>query len=85
MKPILKVRLNKFVDFMTDENGVDICVVADTLKGGESFTVKHLLDTCGYIPSNLIVNKRTVPKVLRDNAVGSDFEVQPTDFKILFV
>jgi len=84
-KPFLQVVTNKFIDFMTDENGTGMINIQKTLKKKGVFKVEDLLNECGYIPSQIIKNKRSVPKYLRDNEYMGSFEVYPSNFIIIFV
>jgi len=85
VKPVLKVDKNKFINTMCDENGVDMSDVAKFLKKKGSFTLEDLVSITGYISSNQIKDKKSVPKELRDSEDEEGFEVYPTNFQVVFV
>jgi hypothetical protein len=86
VKPILKVSKSGFVDFMMDDDGVEIGTIKKSLKKKGSFDLNDIVKNCGYIPSNIIKSK--VPdnlKAVTYDEKGKGFEVSPEDFQIEFV
>lgn len=85
-KPILKVSKKGFVNFMMDDDGVEIGTIKKELNKKGVFTLEDIVKNCGYIPSGLIKSK--VPDNLKSvtyDEKGKTFEVQPSDFNIIFV
>jgi hypothetical protein len=93
-KPLLKVKMKEFVEFMFDtgdgSDGYDLdsdgrAEKQLSTKGVFSLSVFDLMKECGYIPSRAIKDKNKVPKELRDNEEQWGFEVNPNDFRIVYV
>jgi hypothetical protein len=85
VKPILVLDKSKFIDFMVDgENGIEISDIKKVLKKKGNFNLTDVVRKCGYITNDIIKNK--IPKKLRLEVDGLKyFEVQPSDFNIVFV
>lgn len=84
-KLVLLIKTAPFVYFMTDENGTDIQEIATKLIKKGSFSLKDLVETCAYIPSQVIQNKMIVPKNFKSNCSFGNFEVNPKDFILILV
>ncbi len=85
-KPILKVSKKGFVNFMMDDDGVEIGTIKRALNKKGVFSLEDIVKNCGYIPSRYIKSK--VPDNLKSvtyDEKGKDFEVTPSDFSIVFV
>lgn len=86
VKPLIKVDRKKFIDWILDEeNGSSLGDIAKMIKKKRIISAADLMMRAGYIPSEFIKNRKDVPKELKDNVSGRDFEVYPTDFIVELV